>query len=315
MKKTFTIWGLAIALICALSSTVYAESKTTDIVAKLTACRETSQDSETIAALQNGLLARQSIGITSVANARQLGGYVMQDSSVIRQNMLLRTAQLSTLTPEDKAILDAMPVAAVVDFRGDPAQEPGEDVVPDGAKHYRLPISGSMPNLTFTGDTSDRMSMILQYAQQSGMHELYPYLLGNEDVQKTYRAFFDVLLSDEQGAVLWHCSQGKDRAGLASILILSALGASRETILEDFELSALAYDASANQVAGMFRQRGVDEETLERLCGILSVRRHNMEIALDFIDETYGGRDAYLRNQIGLTDAEIESLREKYLER
>lgn len=266
--------------------------------------------SEDLVKSKKELLKRQSIGIMSVENARQLGGYVMQDGSVVRQNMLLRTAHLSTLTPDDAAILERMPVKAVVDFRN---CEPGEDVVLDGAKYYRLSIIRCMPNLSIKGDPSDRMSRLLQYAQQSGSHEYYPYLLSDGNVQKTYRAFFDVLLSDEQGAVLWHCSQGKDRTGIASMMVLGALGASRETILEDFELSELVCDANAQKVMRMFEQRGVDRDMLIRLHGILSVNRQDMENVLDFIDETYGGMDAYLHKQIGLTDAEIEKLREKYL--
>ena len=36
------------------------------------------------------------------------------------------------------------------------------------------------------------------------------------------------------GAILWHCSEGKDRCGMTTALILEILGATRETILEDY---------------------------------------------------------------------------------
>ena len=36
------------------------------------------------------------------------------------------------------------------------------------------------------------------------------------------------------GAVLWHCTEGKDRCGLTTALILEVLGVDRKTIMEDY---------------------------------------------------------------------------------
>lgn len=37
-----------------------------------------------------------------------------------------------------------------------------------------------------------------------------------------------------KGAVLWHCSEGKDRCGMTAALVLEALGVDRDTIMEDY---------------------------------------------------------------------------------
>ena len=37
-----------------------------------------------------------------------------------------------------------------------------------------------------------------------------------------------------RGAILWHCTEGKDRCGITSALVLEMLGVDRETILEDY---------------------------------------------------------------------------------
>lgn len=43
-----------------------------------------------------------------------------------------------------------------------------------------------------------------------------------------------VILQQEEGAVLWHCSMGKDRVGVGTALLLYALGVPMETIMEDY---------------------------------------------------------------------------------
>ena len=50
---------------------------------------------------------------------------------------------------------------------------------------------------------------------------------------KAYKDFFRLLIEvdSETNAVLWHCTDGKDRAGLAAALLLAALGADMKTIL------------------------------------------------------------------------------------
>jgi protein-tyrosine phosphatase len=51
-----------------------------------------------------------------------------------------------------------------------------------------------------------------------------------------YRSIFKRLLADD-GAVMYHCAAGQDRTGVATALLLTALGVDRETILKDYHLS------------------------------------------------------------------------------
>lgn len=57
---------------------------------------------------------------------------------------------------------------------------------------------------------------------------MYDGILLTERAKRGYSRFFRILLRQEDGAVLRHCSAGKDRAGLASALLLYALGADNE---------------------------------------------------------------------------------------
>lgn len=40
-----------------------------------------------------------------------------------------------------------------------------------------------------------------------------------------------------KGSVLWHCTEGKDRCGLLSAVLLLTLGVKRSTIMEDYLLT------------------------------------------------------------------------------
>ena len=66
------------------------------------------------------------------------------------------------------------------------------------------------------------------------MLKQYESLVHDEYSIKQYARFLDVLLHQNEGAVLWHCSAGKDRVGVGTALLLCALGVPKKTIYEDF---------------------------------------------------------------------------------
>ena len=72
------------------------------------------------------------------------------------------------------------------------------------------------------------------------MRSLYPIMVSVEHSVQHYRKFFEILLRHEEGALLYHCTMGKDRVGTATALILSALGVPRETIYADYLIRATA---------------------------------------------------------------------------
>ena len=83
---------------------------------------------------------RQSLNLTSVGNARELGGYAAGGKTV-RHGVLLRTDRLSRLSDEDRSRLqDVYRVAVVVDFRMGMEREQSPDPALDGAETLALSV-------------------------------------------------------------------------------------------------------------------------------------------------------------------------------
>ena len=62
---------------------------------------------------------QQFIPVNGIINARDLGGYIMQDGRRLRDCMLIRAAHLADATDADLEYLSSLPVAKVIDFRKD----------------------------------------------------------------------------------------------------------------------------------------------------------------------------------------------------
>ena len=264
-------------------------------------------------------LESQQIGVTSAHNARQLGGYLIGDKRV-KQDLLLRSARLSGLSAEDSALLaDKYKVQRIYDFRGEKEILAAPDVIPNGANHLALslPFAKEEGDSKFdvkTGSEGDIVKMLLMYAEHPAVQamctSMYDMIFFEESSQEVYRQFFaDLLTLDpSEGAVLWHCTQGKDRAGCASAMLLAALGAERDLIVADFTLSKHYYDP---QIAQIETTTEVQQMVLGTL---ISANPAIFEATLDKVEARYGSLREYLTECIGVTPEMMEILRERYLE-
>ena len=262
-------------------------------------------------------LKNQLIGLTSAHNARQLGGYRIDKKSV-KENLLLRTAKISELSEADSILLcEKYKVQCVYDFRGKEESLSAPDVVPGKARYLSLALSfsGGESQLNVKLESEEQMiGMLLQYAEHPSVQamctSMYDLIFFEESSQEVYRRFFADLLTvnPEEGAVLWHCTQGKDRAGCASAMLLAALGADRELIMADFILSKDYYDPMVSQVK---------TETEAQKTVINTLISANPEIfgaTLDKVDAKYGSLRNYLTECIGVTPEMMDVLRDRYLE-
>ena len=261
-------------------------------------------------------LENQLIGISSAHNARQLGGYQIGKMK-IKNDMLLRTASISALNETDSALLaDKYRVQRIYDFRGREESVSSPDVIPGNAGYLSLSLPFATSGSSSMHDQSqeETIRMLLTYADnplvQDMCANMYDKIFFEESSQEVYRRFFAdlVTLNPEDGAVLWHCTQGKDRAGSASAMLLAALGADRDLIMADFTLSKEYYDPIVSKIP-------VENEIQRNVINtLISANPVIFEKTLDQVDDQYGSFRNYLVECIGVTPEMMEVLRERFLE-
>lgn len=275
-----------------------------------------SCDSNVDNKMQQLILKDQLIGLENVNNARHLGGYRI-GRKTIKDNLLLRTAKLSDMTVADSTLLcEKYKVQCIYDFRGQDETISEPDIIPGNARYLSLSISFSKGNSqsgTGNGNKEDVIKLLLENAEHPAIQNMcanmYDIIFFEESSQEVYRKFFADLvnLNPEDGALLWHCTQGKDRAGCASAMLLAALGAERDIIMADFILSKDYYDPMTSQIK-------TQTETQRNVINtLISANPVIFEASLDKIDQKYGSLRNYLTECIGVTPQMMETLREKYL--
>ena len=274
-------------------------------------------------------LKQQFIPVNGIINARDLGGYIMQDGRRLRDGMLLRSAHLADATDEDLQYLSSIPIAKVIDFRKDIEMNGKTDRMVPGAEYIRLEIDASGKIVSqatedekrlFTGNKQFDVKKFMVMAAFNPMaqriaQQMYPNLTNDPECRKQFKQFFRLILDTANGAILYHCTQGKDRTGFASALILAALGAGRDTIVADFDATNRVYEEDVRQCCQNVRLMGGKENEIATVKSFLGANTDNFIKALESIDREFGTMEAYLKGPIGLTEQDILTLRERYLEK
>lgn len=245
-------------------------------------------------------------------NFRELGGYVGCGGKRVRYGVFYRAPALAAIrTPADRALFASLGVRTVFDFRSDAertlAPDPEFPGVKNIARNALFAPDGSEQNFDLEEIVRSEAGLRLL---TEGVHEGY---LRMPFENPAYRALFAAILADET-PVLFHCTAGKDRTGVAAALILLALGVSREDVIADYLLTNAYRARSGEAFRKTLEQMGVPAGRAAEVADVgAGVRRESIESALNAIDARYARLEEYFAAELGVDAAALALLRERYL--
>lgn len=258
----------------------------------------------------------RALPITSGSNFRELGGYQTKDGRYIKFHKILRSGMLATLNQQDLAYLNDYGMRAVVDFRSDDEVKHSPDKLPDNATYHYLPVFDY--DQTENSESLQQLEARYRHNPNLGhqkMLRVYHNMIADPHAKQSYRQFFETLLANtaENQAVLFHCTAGKDRTGMAAVFFLTALGVDPQTIKQDYLLT--------NRIAAPIINARLDElaahhatnDTIANIRALLSVNPEYLATAIKQIKKEAGSIINYLHQGLQLTDDDIKTLRQLYL--
>ena len=220
------------------------------------------------------------ISFAGIINARDLGGLTTTGGETIREGLLLRAANLSQATEADLAKLRwDYRLSSIIDLRTAEDKTSSPFSLPDMVSLYR--------------------TMIVAEPCRAALHEVLTAIFTHDF---------------EKGAVLWHCTAGKDRCGIVSSLVLSALGVSREEIMHDYAVNADEFIVQADALYRRALRCGRPEPVAAAARDVFLALPKYLESAFRAIDEDYGSSESYLTRGLLIPKSLLDEFRNKMLE-
>jgi protein-tyrosine phosphatase len=276
-------------------------------------------------------VAPRLLPMSVTANFRDYGGQLTTEGRQVVWGKLFRTGHMGEMSNADKQALQQLNIQAICDFRRAEEMKRQPSQLPEGLEPTSISIS--------PGSATDLFSALNnEYVNDDHIDEdiIDDFMRDiNRDLvishQSSYRKMFDTIIAHANSGSIIHCSAGKDRTGFGGLLMLAALGVRSECIMADY-LRTNEYVDVAKEVerwaVSYYSQShnaecsGADDEpkgkvkspfNRKAIAIILRVKASYLQAAMDTIDSRYGGVDRYLRDEIGLTEGELDLLRECYL--
>lgn len=224
--------------------------------------------------------------LDSMGNMRDIGGYVIGNKKV-KCGKLIRSNLPDKMTKEDISFLIKTGIKIVIDLRTKEEVEKAGSVFEKNPVfkllHYKINGGGKIPTKS--------EDIPLSYMQM---------LEGKESIYK----IFQEIIKENHG-IIYFCNAGKDRTGVVTALILMTLGAKKEDIIFDYTLSQEYLEKNLDSF--------VDISVAEQVKEIITPKAEYMVQFLEKFHEKYGEINQYL-HEIGITDKEINQIKEKYIE-
>ena len=251
------------------------------------------------------------LGIEKKRNLRDLGSYQTQDGKHVKKGYFFRSSRLMDFDKEELEILNSLHIKKIYDLRSKEEGKDAPDPTLKGAEYIHLSaaIRADGTEVNFSPATLIAENVYSKESNDEFTHKVY----GNLPFSYAYKRIFEDIVAGNV-PILFHCSAGKDRTGIAAILILLALGVDEETAMYDYMLTNEYRKEYIDHFKTVFPLTRIDGELAGMLLAYEGVTYTNADYSLKRIKEKYASYDEYFEKEYNLDKFALQRLRDLYTE-
>ncbi|UCB51328.1 MAG: tyrosine-protein phosphatase [Deltaproteobacteria bacterium] len=258
----------------------------------------------------------QSLGITSVPNLRDMGGYKTNDGRTVARGLVYRSNQLSGISPGDMEKLANLKLKNAYDLRTVEERKKRPEELPLGVNYVVLDVLADSPQAgpaqleKLMQDPKGANAALGGGKVEAGFQQSYREFVSLPSAKLEFRKLFLALGDQKKLPALFHCTTGKDRTGWAAAALLTLLGVPKDKVVEDY-LRSNDYILPAYKKAIDAFVAGGGDPAIPR--AILGVKKEYLNAAFDEMQKKYGSIEKYFSDGLGIDAARQKALRDLYL--
>lgn len=242
------------------------------------------------------------VHVKGALNFRDIGGYKTNEGKHVKWNKVFRSASIAELTDSDMDTLRNKRIYTVIDLRGSKESAAAPDRLLKGTD-YTLSPAGS--------DSIPSGAQMIAYLKKGDFLDEFYGDGGIRYFGERYKPVFQKLLNlNDTTALLYHCTGGRDRTGMATALFLYTLGVPKETIEADFTASNVYLLPMMGKIfEPMAKASGIDRDEIKKK---MELRPELLQIFFKSIEKKYGSVENFMEKEMGIGKKERAILKKKY---
>ena len=151
-------------------------------------------------------------------------------------------------------------------------------------------------------------------SKQSSMAALYEEMV-SEKYSDNLKRIFTFILNRKaaDGALLFHCSEGKDRTGIVAMILLWLLNVPKDEIMQDYLYTNTINEKKAKKSFFLINLFQGDKEHAENVRDAYLAKEEYLTAAIDKIENDWGNAENFVHKALGIDNQVIENFRKEFL--
>lgn len=259
-----------------------------------------------------------SLGIASIPNLRDLGGYETNDGTTVVRGLVFRSNQLSPISAQDMEKFAELGLKNDYDLRTEGERTPLPDQLPLGVNNVWLNVlkdaSGTAPaNLLALLQNPEEGNKALGDGKIEAIFiQSYRDFVSLPSAKTAYNELFTSLADENKLPALFHCTTGKDRTGWAAAAFLTLLDVPKETVMKDYLRSNDYILPLYKEVIDSYVAGGGEPSIPQAIFG---VKEEYLKASFDEMETNYGSIENYFSEGLGIDATTQNALRDMYLKK
>ncbi|KAG9285224.1 hypothetical protein G9A89_002120 [Geosiphon pyriformis] len=244
----------------------------------------------------------RNIYVDGVRNFRDLGGWrclnLIDEPEEIyfRERFVFRSGNLSRISNSGIDTIQRLNIQKIIDFRSNPEIKMMGSKEIEGITRIHAPAfveEDYSPEALFE-------KWNLYFEGPEGFSKAYMNIL--LEAKNAFRKVFEHILNDPASPLLIHCTAGKDRTGVACMLLLKLAGVDEETIAREYEITQ-------SNMRKMNPKKLADTSNKFFIGKIMDSKYESMFLTLEAFNSKYGSVDTYLTQECNFTPSEVQQMK------
>ena len=234
---------------------------------------------------------------------KDLSYLTSKDGKRIKDKYLIKASRVS------KWKLHQLGVKKIVDLRSygevkKSPERPGKTI-----EYKNIPLFDDK----LAGLPNEDTGIFEQMSNLKTIEETYKLMVTNEEYTSNLSKIIKEIINSEEFPVMYHCTEGKDRTGITTFILLKILGFDNETIMNDYLVMSKYKKAKSIlcYIALVYFKRNI--VLADKIRKYLMVDEKYLNCAIEAIEETYGSIDNFIELSLDISNKEKEDFKNKVL--